>query len=154
MDERVEWRKDGEERGERASQNRSRNDGRELQRHHGRRTIINFSEIRQLTARYIGYIPEQELYSMTPHEWKDWIIGGQDKLLDIRENNLHSAVAHGMVQGGKRLVGMHKEIEQKRYEIRNQLQEYKRKKEMERRKRYAEREAFKRGTRKMLSKFD
>ncbi|MCD8830297.1 hypothetical protein [Staphylococcus gallinarum] len=91
---------------------------------------------------------------MTPHEWKDWIIGGQDKLLDIRENNLHSAVAHGMVQGGKRLVGMHKEIEQKRYEIRNQLQEYKRKKEMERRKRYAEREAFKRGTRKMLSKFD
>ena len=49
---------------------------------------------------------------------------------------------------------MHKEIEQKRYEIRNQLQEYKRKKEMERRKRYAEREAFKRGTRKMLSKFD
>ena len=48
---------------------------------------------------------------MTPHEWKDWIIGGQDKLLDIRENNLHSAVAHGMVQGGKRLVGMHKEIE-------------------------------------------
>ena len=38
-----------------------------------------------------------------------------------------------MVQGGKRLVGMHREIEQKRYEIRNQLQEYKRKKEMERR---------------------
>lgn len=90
---------------------------------------------------------------MTPNEWKDWLIGGQDKLLDAKENNLHMAGANGMVQGGKRLTRMYKEIEQSRYAIRGKLDDFKRKRAAERRKRLAEREAVKRGSRKFLESF-
>lgn len=90
---------------------------------------------------------------MTPNEWKDWIIGGQDRVLDAKENNLHAAGANGMVQGGKRLKGMYKEIEQKRYEIRGELEDFKRKKEFERNQRLAKREVIKRGARKIFGNF-
>lgn len=90
---------------------------------------------------------------MTPKEWRDWLIGGQDILLDAKENNLHMAGANGMVQGGKRLTRMYKEIEQSRYEIRGKLQELRRKRAEERKKRKAEREAVKRGSRKFLEHF-
>ncbi|MDW8564713.1 hypothetical protein [Staphylococcus shinii] len=74
-------------------------------------------------------------------------------MLDAKENNLHAAGANGMVQGGKRLTRMYKEIEQQRYEIRGELDEYKRKVYEEKRKRLAEREAVKRGSRKFLEQF-
>lgn len=61
---------------------------------------------------------------MTPAEWKDWVVGGQEKLLDQQENNLHLATAHGLVEGGKKLKGMAKQIEEKRREVRGELEEY------------------------------
>lgn len=146
-------RADGQEGRKRPNENGNRTNDGQLRGHHGRETLIDFDELRQLTSRYIGYIPERELYCMTPKEWKDWLIGGQDRLLDAKENNLHMAGANGMVQGGKRLTRMYKEIEQSRYEIRGKLQELRRKRAEERRKRKAEREAVKRGSRKFLEQF-
>lgn len=62
---------------------------------------------------------------MTPREWNDWLIGSRESYLDQLDSNLHVATANGLVQGGKKLKGMRKEIETKRYEIRGELEEYK-----------------------------
>ena len=77
----------GEGRGQRNNESWYRVHERELQRNHERGTLLNYSEIRQLTSRFIGYLPENELMMMTPNEWKDWIIGGQDKYLDQKRVN-------------------------------------------------------------------
>lgn len=114
------WRK----RTKKISKNRGRNDERLVRRDYGRTTLLDYSEIRQLTSRYIGYVPADELYNMSPLEWRDWIIGGQDKVLDLKEKNLHAAIAYGMVEGGKRLTGMFKEIELQRHQIRGTEDEY------------------------------
>lgn len=87
---------------------------------------------------------------MTPSEWKDWIIGGQDKYLDQRELTIQIAQANGLVQAGKSLKRLTKDIEQQRYEIR-EPGSYKRiqQERMEEEKR--KRELFKEGTRRWLS---
>lgn len=86
------------------------------------------------------------LFSMIPSVWNDHIIGGIERQLDQRENNLHLATAMGMVEGGKRLTGMFNEIKEKRYEIRGQKEEYLKEKERLKQERKRQREAFKRGS--------
>ncbi len=108
----------GQKRGQRNDESRHRNDERELQGNHGRRTLHDYSKIRQLTARYLGYIPEHELLALTPAEWRDWLIGGQDRYLDQRQLLIEQAQANGLVQASKRLTSMIRDIEKQRYEIR------------------------------------
>ncbi len=87
----------GQKRGQRNDESRHRNDERELQGNHGRRTLHDYSKIRQLTARYLGYIPEHELLALTPAEWRDWLIGGQDRYLDQRQLLIEQAQANGLI---------------------------------------------------------
>ncbi|WP_294582952.1 hypothetical protein [uncultured Staphylococcus sp.] len=87
---------------------------------------------------------------MSPLEWRDWIIGGQDKVLDLKEKNLHAAIAYGMVEGGKRLTGMFKEIELQRHQIRGTEDEYYEEKRREKEQRLRERQAFLRGAKKFI----
>ncbi|WP_436939476.1 hypothetical protein [Staphylococcus xylosus] len=85
---------------------------------------------------------------MTPREWNDWLIGSRESYLDQLDSNLHSATANGLVQGGKKLKGMRKEIEMKRYEIRGELEEFKAEQERKRAHNRRMREIQKRGAAK------
>ena len=73
---------------ERVYEERYRVHEEQLQRNHGRATVLDYSEIRQITSQYIGYLPYDELMSLTPNEWKDWVIGRRLALLDEQENLL------------------------------------------------------------------
>ena len=139
----------GEGRGQRNNESWYRVHERELQRNHERGTLLNYSEIRQLTSRFIGYLPENELMMMTPNEWKDWIIGGQDKYLDQKELMIQVAQANGLVQAGKSLKRMTREIERQRFEIRNPGS-YERIKRAELEHEKRRRELFKSGTKRWL----
>lgn len=87
---------------------------------------------------------------MTPSEWKDWIIGGQESVVDNQDNNLHLATAFGLVQGGKKLKRMAKENEAKRREIRGELEEYKQEQHRKRIQNRRIREGQKRATARFL----
>lgn len=87
---------------------------------------------------------------MTPNEWKDWVIGSREKYLDQLESNLHVATANGIVQGGKKLKGMSKDIEKKRYEVRGELEVYEAERRRKRIHNKRVREAQKRATAKFL----
>lgn len=139
----------GEGRGQRNNESWYRVHERELQRNHERGTLLNYSEIRQLTSRFIGYLPENELMMMTPNEWKDWIIGGQDKYLDQKELMIQVAQANGLVQANKSLKRMTRDIERQRYEIRNPGS-YERIKRAELEHEKRRRELFKSGTKRWL----
>ncbi|UVD90670.1 MAG: hypothetical protein NRZ54_08675 [Staphylococcus haemolyticus] len=86
---------------------------------------------------------------MSPNEWKDWIIGGQDKILDQKELMIQVAQANGLVQAGKSLKRMTKEIERQRFEIRNPGS-YERIKRTEFEHEKRRRELFKSGTKRWL----
>ncbi|MDU0433866.1 hypothetical protein QVA48_01405 [Staphylococcus haemolyticus] len=86
---------------------------------------------------------------MSPNEWKDWIIGGQDKYLDQKELMIQVAQANGLVQAGKSLKRMTREIERQRYEIRNPGS-YERIKRAELEHEKRRRELFKSGTKRWL----
>ncbi|CAC8739000.1 TPA: hypothetical protein O6Y75_001203 [Staphylococcus aureus] len=93
------------------------------------------------------------MLALTPAEWRDWLIGGQDRYLDQRQLVIDQAQANGLVQasrkGSNKLTGMARDIEKQRYEIREpgsyarvqkaRLEEEKRRREL-----------FKEGTRKFL----
>ncbi|HDN3444331.1 TPA: hypothetical protein P1U96_002791 [Staphylococcus aureus] len=93
------------------------------------------------------------MLALTPTEWRDWLIGGQDRYLDQRQLVIEQAQANGLVQasnkGSNKLTGMARDIEKQRYEIREpgsyarvqqaRLEDEKRK-----------RAKFKEGTRKFL----
>lgn len=87
---------------------------------------------------------------MTPGEWNDWLVGSRESFLDQLESNLHAATANGIIQGGKKLKGMQKEIETKRYEIRGELEEYRAEQERKRAHNRRLREIQKRGAAKFL----
>jgi len=86
---------------------------------------------------------------MTPAEWKDWIIGGQDRYLDKRELTIQIAQANGLVQASKSLKRMTKDIERQRYEIR-EPGSYERIKKARLEDEKRRRELFKAGTRRFL----
>ena len=93
---------------ERVYEERYRVHEEQLQRNHGRATVLDYSEIRQITSQYIGYLPYDELMSLTPNEWKDWVIGRRLALLDEQENLLFGAQANSIAQAGKSLKGLQK----------------------------------------------
>lgn len=59
------------------------------------------------------------MLALTPAEWRDWLIGGQDRYLDQRQLLIEQAQANGLVQASKRLTSMIRDIEKQRYEIEN-----------------------------------
>ena len=120
----------------------------QLQRNHGRGTLLDYSEIRQITSQYIGYLPYDELMSLTPDEWKDWIIGRRQALLDEQENMLFMAQANGLVQAGKSLKRMQRQIERSRYIVRNDEEGYERMRQRKLAQNKRNREVQKRGTRR------
>ena len=89
--------------------------------------------------------------SLTPNEWKDWIIGRKQALLDEQENMLFMAQANGLVQAGKPLKRMQRQIERARYEVRGQSDEYERMKQRKLAQNKRNREVQKRGTRRFLN---
>lgn len=89
--------------------------------------------------------------SLTPNEWKDWIIGRRQALLDEQENMLFMAQANGLVQAGKSLKRMQRQIERARYEVRGQSDEYERMKQRKLAQNKRNREVQKRGTRRFLN---
>ncbi|RIL72725.1 hypothetical protein BUY49_02275 [Staphylococcus devriesei] len=89
---------------------------------------------------------------MTPNEWKDWIIGGKQALLDQQENMLFGAQANGLVQAGKSLKRMQRQIERARYEVRGEEEEYERMRKRKLAQNKRNREVQKRGTRKFMNK--
>lgn len=87
---------------------------------------------------------------MTPREWEDWLIGSRENFLDQLDSNLHAATANGLIQGGKKLKGMQKEIEMKRYEVRGELEEFKAEQARKRAHNKRMREVQKRGAAKFV----
>ncbi|WP_353452833.1 hypothetical protein [Staphylococcus coagulans] len=92
--------------------------------------------------------------SMTPFEWRDWIIGGKDRQLDMRELSVGIAEANGLVQAGKSLKRIVRDIEKQRYEIRDDLDSYYRKKDKELQERVRRRKLFQQGTEKFMKQFE
>ena len=88
---------------------------------------------------------------MSPNEWKDWIIGGQDKILDQKELMIQVAQANGLVQAGKSLKGLQKKLERERYEVRGQSEEYERMKERKLAQNKRNRAVQKQGTRRFMN---
>lgn len=86
---------------------------------------------------------------MTPLEWHDWVIGGKDKYLDQRMLGVEAAQANGLVQAGKNLKKITKDIEKQRYEIR-EPGSYKRIQQARLAEEKRRRELFKEGTRRWL----
>lgn len=89
--------------------------------------------------------------SLTPNEWNDWIIGRKQALLDQQENMLFMAQANGLVQAGKPLKRMQKQIERNRYIVRNDEEGYERMKQRKLAQNKRNREVQKRGTRRFLN---
>ena len=87
--------------------------------------------------------------SLTPNEWKDWVIGRRLALLDEQETLLFGAQANGLVQAGKSLKRMTRDIERQRFEIRNPGS-YERIKRAELEHEKRRRELFKSGTKRWL----
>ena len=141
----------GERRRKRVYEERYRVHEEQLQRNHGRATVLDYSEIRQITSQYIGYLPYDELMSLTPNEWKDWVIGRRLALLDEQENLLFGAQANGLVQAGKSLKRLQKQLERARYEVRGQSEEYERMKERKLAHNKRIRNVQKQGTRRFMN---
>ena len=91
------------QRRERGRESWYRDDEEQLQRNHDRSTLLDYSEIRQMTSRYIGYMSNDELMSMLPVEWNDWIIGARQALIDQRDIALYGAQYNAVAQAGKSL---------------------------------------------------
>lgn len=89
--------------------------------------------------------------SLTPNEWNDWIIGRKQALLDEQENMLFMAQANGLVQAGKPLKRMQKQIERNRYIVRGDEEGYERMKERKLAQNKRIRDIQKRGTKKFLN---
>ncbi|MDI3230998.1 hypothetical protein [Staphylococcus pasteuri] len=90
--------------------------------------------------------------SLTPNEWKDWIIGRRQALLDQQENMLFVAQANGLVQAGKSLKRLQKQIDHARYVVRGEEEEYERMRKRKLAQNKRNREVQKRGTRKLMDK--
>ncbi|MBY7665080.1 hypothetical protein HRV87_009055 [Staphylococcus agnetis] len=86
---------------------------------------------------------------MRPSEWRDWIIGSQEKYLDQRMLGVEAAQANGLVQAGKPLKRITKDIEKQRYEI-HEPGSYKRIQQARLAEEKRKRELFKEGTRRWL----
>ncbi|MFT1945860.1 hypothetical protein ACMUGQ_13140 [Staphylococcus aureus] len=89
------------------------------------------------------------MLALTPAEWRDWLIGGQDRYLDQRQLLIEQAQANGLVQASKRLTSMIHDIEKQRYEIR-EPGSYARVQKVRLEEEKRRRELFKEGTRKFL----
>lgn len=89
--------------------------------------------------------------SLTPNEWKDWVIGRRLALLDEQENLLFGAQANSIAQAGKSLKGLQKKLERERYEVRGQLEEYERMKERKLAQNKRNRAVQKQGTRRFMN---
>lgn len=89
--------------------------------------------------------------SLTPNEWKDWIIGRRQALLDEQENMLFMAQANGLVQAGKSLKRMQRQIERSRYIVRNDEEGYERMRQRKFAQNKRIRDIQKRGTKKFLN---
>lgn len=87
---------------------------------------------------------------MTPSEWKDWVIGGRQALLDQQENMIFMAQANGLVQGGKSLKRLQRHIDHARYAVRDDEEEYQRQRQRKLAQNRRNREAQKRGTHKFM----
>lgn len=88
---------------------------------------------------------------MTPYEWRDWIIGSQDRYLDQRQLGVENAQANGFVQAGKSLKKITRDIERQRYEVR-EPGSYKRIQQARLAEEKRRRDLFKEGTRRWLEK--
>lgn len=89
--------------------------------------------------------------SLTPNEWKDWIIGRRQALLDEQENMLFMAQANGLVQAGKSLKRMQRQIERSRYIVRGDEEGYERMRQRKFAQNKRIRDIQKRGTKKFLN---
>ncbi|WP_341443580.1 hypothetical protein [Staphylococcus aureus] len=89
------------------------------------------------------------MLALTPAEWRDWLIGGQDRYLDQRQLLIEQAQANGLVQASKRLTSMIRDIEKQCYEIR-EPGSYARVQKVRLEEEKRRRELFKEGTRKFL----
>ena len=88
--------------------------------------------------------------SLTPNEWKDWVIGRRLALLDEQENLLFGAQANSIAQAGKSLKDC-KKLERERYEVRGQSEEYERMKERKLAQNKRNRAVQKQGTRRFMN---
>lgn len=104
-----------------------------------------------MTSRYIGYMSNDELMSMLPAEWNDWIIGARQALIDQRDIALYGAQYNVVAQAGKSLKRFVRQNEREHYIIRGQEDEYERMKQRELAKNKRKREIQKQGTRKFLN---
>lgn len=84
-----------------------------------------------MTSRYIGYMSNDELMSMLPVEWNDWIIGARQALIDQRDIALYGAQYNAVAQAGKSLKRFVRQNEREHYIIRGQEDEYERMKQRE-----------------------
>ena len=116
---------------ERGRESWYRDDEEQLQRNHDRSTLLDYSEIRQMTSRYIGYMSNDELMSMLPAEWNDWIIGARQALIDQRDIALYGAQYNAVAQAGKSLKRFVRQNEREHYIIRGQEDEYEKMKQRE-----------------------
>ena len=135
---------------ERGRESWYRDDEEQLQRNHDRSTLLDYSEIRQMTSRYIGYMSNDELMSMLPAEWNDWIIGARQALIDQRDIALYGAQYNAVAQAGKSLKRFVRQNEREHYIIRGQEDEYEKMKQRELAKTNVKRNT-KQGTRKFLN---
>lgn len=88
---------------------------------------------------------------MTPKEWKDWIIGRRQALIDQKESMLFMAQANGLVEAGKSLKSLQKQIEKERYLVADKEDEYHEMKQRKMMENKRKRAAQMRGTRKFLN---
>lgn len=66
------------------------------------------------TQRLLGYIPEDEVWQMTPKHWNTLIKGARHRMIDLQEIQITGAVAMARMNNGKEIRSMMRELNEKR----------------------------------------
>lgn len=66
------------------------------------------------TQRLLGYIPEDEVWQMTPKHWNNLIKGARHRMIDLQEIQITGAVAMARMNNGKEIRSMMRELNEKR----------------------------------------
>lgn len=66
------------------------------------------------TQRLLGYIPESEIWDMTPKHWTNLIKGARHQLIDLQEVQITGAVAMARMNNGQNIRALTRHLNERR----------------------------------------
>lgn len=85
------------------------------------------------TQRLLGYIPESEIWEMTPKHWNNLIDGARHQLLDLKEIQITGAMAMARMNNGQNIKALIRNLNEQRELIDKTEDQYEYDKRMDKR---------------------